>query len=129
MTIIGLEKSPGTVSNNQEEAFVYYLRAAWSADDENNPRKAKEMRGLVLKEKMILLQSTESPSVEVFLQTSDVARRAEQFDTAADLLAGLDGKEMKTFIRNLVALEKKLIEQKDTACHSVSEVMSTDDEE
>jgi len=117
------------VSNNHGEAFVYYLRAAWSADDEGNVQKAKEMRGLALKEKKILLQSTELPSVEDFLQASDIARRAEQFNIAADLVAGLEGKEMKPFIRNLIAFEKELIKQKDTACHSASEVTSTDDDE
>lgn len=117
------------VSNNHGDAFVYYLRAAWGADDEGNAKKVKEIRNLALKEKKILLQSTESPSVEDFLQASDIARRAEQFDVATDLIAELDGKEMEPFIRNLVAFEKELIKQKDTSCHSVSEVASTDDEE
>lgn len=117
------------ILSNHGEAFVYYLRAAWSADDEEDAQKAKEMRNLALKEKMILLQITESPSVEDFLQASDIARRAEQFDVASGLIAELDGKEMEPFIRNLVAFEKELIKQKDTSCHSVSEVVSTDDEE
>lgn len=117
------------VSNNHGEAFVYYLRAAWSADDEDNPQKAKKMRSLALNEKMILLKSVKSSAVEDFLQASDIARRAEQFDVAADLIASLDGKEMKPFIRNLVAFEKELIEQKDTACHSVSEVAAPENEE
>ena len=117
------------ISNNHGEAFVFYLRAAWSADDEDNPQKAKEMRSLALKEKMILLKSVESPAVEDFLQASDIARRAEQFDVAVNLITSLDGKEMKPFIRNLVTFEKELIEQKDTACHSVSEVASPENEE
>lgn len=117
------------ILNNHGDAFVYYLRAAWSADDEGNAKKAKEIRNLALKEKMILLQSTESPSVEDYLQVSDIARCAEQFDVASDLIAALDGKEMEPFIRNLVTFEKELIKQKDTSCHSVSEVVSTDDEE
>lgn len=75
-----------------------------------------------MKEKMILLKSVKTPTVEDFLQASDIARRAEEFDAAVDLIASLDGKEMKPLIRNLVAFEKELIEQKDTACHSVSEV-------
>ena len=110
------------ISNDHGDAFVYYLRAAWSADDEHNAQKAKEMRSLALKEKMFLLQSTESPAVEDFLQASDIARRAEKFDAAADLIASLDGKEIEPFIRKLVSYEKKLIARKDTACHSVSEI-------
>ena len=117
------------ISNDHGDAFVYYLRAAWSADDEKDAQKAKEMRSLALKEKMILLKSVKTPAVEDYLQASDIARRAEEFDEAADLIASLDGKEMKPFIRNLVAFEKELIEQKDTACHSVSEVAAPGNEE
>jgi len=116
------------ISNDHGDAFVYYLRAAWSADDEEDAQKAKEMRSFALKEKMILLKSVKTPAVEDFLQASDIARRAEEFDAAGDLIASLDGKEMKPFIRNLVAFEKVLIEQKDTACHSVSEVSTSDEE-
>lgn len=38
------------ISNDHGDAFVYYLRAAWSADDEKDAQKAKEMRSLALKE-------------------------------------------------------------------------------
>ena len=109
-------------SNNHGDAFTYFLRAAWSADDEGNISKAKEMRHLALEEKIIMIQASKRANIESLLQACDIARRAEQFAVASNLIVLLERKRMKSFIRKLIAYEKELIARKDIACHSVSEV-------
>ena len=109
-------------SNNHSLTFAYFLRAAWSADDEGDRQKAKEMRSLALKERLSSIQEGIIKYADDLLQACDIARRAEQFDVASELVTVLESKKMKLFIRKLASYEKDLIAHKDTACHSVSEI-------
>ena len=107
--------------DNHDLAFCMYLYGAWCADDMRNAEDAKKMRMLALQEAKCLLKEKKNLSPDFILRVSDIARRVEKFDYASSLLEQANALSPRDLVAKLIAFEQRLIDAKDTACHSISE--------
>ncbi len=108
------------------EAGWTALHGAWLADDRGDEAEAGRLRLLATslwKRGKTSGQNFMDSFHEEFALVTDVFRRAGAFDEAlATCRAGLDSEDLPTLIEDLLRMELSLIQRRDTACHSLSEL-------
>lgn len=108
------------------EAGWTALHGAWLADDDGQPAAARECRALAItlwKRGKAARQNFMNDPHEEFALVTDVCRRIGDFDEAlATCRAGLQGEGIPPLIEDILRLELTLIQNRDSACHSLKEI-------
>lgn len=104
---------------NYNQASFYYLRAAWILDDNNENALAIQLRKASARCLEIDVKNTLDCEDAILLV--DILRRAEDFERALFYINDIGVTENALYDR-ILALEKRLVEQKDSACHCLDEV-------
>ncbi len=101
------------------DAAQVMLQAAWTADDLNRPDLARAWR----MEAVALWRSGPALDHEQSLKVVDALRRAEAWDAAADAIRGLRREELAEAVRQVLALEEKLVDAGDARRHTVASAL------
>jgi hypothetical protein len=110
-----IEKENG----NFIESFENGLRAAWICDDNKDTENARKIRKEILKiAEKVIEQGTDMDAV--LLRTSDVARRAEEFEKALFYLEQMKDDPTRIMLE-ATQFQRKLIKEKDIACYKISD--------
>ncbi|MBR2444036.1 MAG: hypothetical protein IKB27_01395 [Clostridia bacterium] len=104
---------------NYKSASLFYLRAAWILDDNNESVLAVQMRKSAARCLEIDVKNTLDCEDAILLV--DILRRAGDFDRAIFYINDI-GLTEDALYDGILALEKRLVESKDSACHSLDEV-------
>jgi len=102
------------------------IQAAWICDDENNHEAAIQCRkrAISLIEKAISKnQKIASDEGATEAITIDLMRRAGMFQEAKKLVAIIKGKGVEGIILDVINFGEKLIDQKNTTSHTISEAL------
>ncbi|MFA5205729.1 MAG: hypothetical protein WC708_15135 [Lentisphaeria bacterium] len=101
-----------------------FIHAAWACDDAHNDPQAADCRtraaGLLVKAEQKGTPITDQPGVNLAILT-DLLRRSGQFDRARSEIETRWNTVFDYTIKNILALQVGLIEEKDTRRHTVEE--------
>ena len=106
-------------SANKERSNYLYLCAAWSADDAADIPRAQAMRKNIL----AVFPADLPQRPEQMLQWIDIARRAGEWDTARELLEKFKAYTVDQKLKNIAQFQSKLLDEKDTECHTIEEAL------
>jgi hypothetical protein len=101
------------------EAAQAMLQAAWTADDLNRPELARSWR----MEAVALWRSGPALDHEQSLKVVDALRRAEAWDAAADAIGALRREDLAEAVRQVLALEERLVGAGDSRRHTVASAL------
>ena len=105
--------------SDKETASSLFLQAAWVADDVQRNAFAIEMR----KQALFLKLQIKPYTSDRILQMIDIARRAEEFEKAEELLSVFPETETRDIYRKIVVFQQGLIRKKDSGCYQVRDVL------
>jgi uncharacterized protein (DUF2225 family) len=107
------------------------LHAAWICDDSGQPDAAHRCRARAVelwRKAKKLGQNYSDETYTEFALVTDVLRRIGDFDHAVEACReGLDEKDIPPAVEAMLRRQLVLIQQKDTACHSMSELPESPD--
>ncbi|WP_353210180.1 hypothetical protein [Rhodovarius sp.] len=101
------------------EAAEAMLQAAWTADDLNRQDLARNWR----LEAVALWRSGPGLDAEQQVRVVDALRRAEAWDGAADAIAAMLRDQPPEAVRQVLALESRLVESSDARRHTVASAL------
>lgn len=103
------------------------LHAAWACDDESNEEAARRCRLDAIRlwrHGKNHGQNFVGDHAQEFALATDVLRRAGEFDEAKEAcLEALQMEDLNPLIEDVLRMQLTLIQQRDTRCHSVREVL------
>ena len=98
-----------------------FLKAAWIADDRHDREFAKEMRKKSLFCKM--QKGYHKQSTDYKLQMIDIARRAEDFEKATELIEKFPKSKRKDIYEKILIFQQKLVNMKDSDRYLVEDTL------
>ncbi|MCS6890511.1 MAG: hypothetical protein NZN45_02735, partial [Rhodovarius sp.] len=101
------------------DAAEAMLQAAWTADDLHRPDLARAWR----REAVALWRSGPRLDPEQSLKVIDALRRAEDWEAAEEAVASLSAQDLPEALRQVLALEARLIEARDARRHSLASAL------
>ena len=104
-----------------EAAADLFLKAAWIADDRHDREFAKEMRKKSLFCKM--QKGYHKQSTDYKLQMIDIARRAEDFEKATELIEKFPKSKRKDIYEKILIFQQKLVNMKDSDRYLVEDTL------
>lgn len=104
-------------------AGIMYLKAAWACDDLHQAELSKAFRKKSAEN--LLNHTVETGDGDAAVMLVDVLRRAEEFSEADQILQNVKEAmedDENGFINKILDFEGRLIEAKDSKCHTVGEI-------
>ena len=105
-------------------SFMLYMKAAWVMDDLKNKPKSDEYRKLAVRQMELYMErdAIARTTGDNYLTLIDVLRRIGEFEKAQRFLAIAELYATESVLPQILAFQKKLIENKDTGRYTVADV-------
>jgi hypothetical protein len=108
-------------------SYMLYMKAAWVMDDLKNKKKSDEYRKLAIKQMELYMErdAVARTTGDNYLALIDVLRRIGDFDKAKRFLAIAELYATESVLPQILAFQKKLIENKDSDRYTVEDALKT----
>ena len=108
-------------------SYMLYMKAAWVMDDLKNKKKSDEYRKLAIKQMELYMErdAIARTTGDNYLALIDVLRRIGDFEKAKRFLGIAELYATESVLPQILAFQKKLIENKDTGRYTTADALKT----